>query len=57
MITPLVTQNPTMMRSASIEGLVVPVFFNPDDAYGGLSGGRYMGTNVEFKQRVDDNYK
>ena len=46
-----------MMRSASIEGLVVPVFFNPDDAYGGLSEGRYMGTNVEFKQRVDDNYK
>ena len=49
--------NPSLMMSSSIAGLVVPVFFNPDDVNRGLSGGRYMGTAVEFKQRIDENYK
>ena len=48
--------NPSMMRFASLSGLVVPVFFNPDDEYRGLQGGRYMGTAVEFMKRVEANY-
>ena len=49
--------NPTMMQTTSIDGVVVPVFFNPIDAKRGLSEGTYMGTSAEFKKRVDANYK